>query len=123
VRDVLFCGDDFFAFEEDFEIELDFILFEVELFDDLLFEADLFMDELFEDELLLAELLVLNVLLLLLDKTGIIFLRVVMVFLDLDFDVVLGISFSSFPAIFLISGLVILTLLALFDTVILVDGA
>jgi hypothetical protein len=129
VRDELFGGDDFFALEElDFEIELDFILPEDELFEELLFEDDLFMDELLEDELLEDELfadepLVLDALLLLLEKTGVIFLRVVLVFLDFEFDVVFGMLLSSFSCFFLISGLVILTLLALPDLVLFVDGA
>jgi hypothetical protein len=124
VRDELFGGDDFFAREElDFEIELDFILFEDELFDELLFEEELFADELLEDELFTEELFVFGASLLPLERTLVIFLRVVMVFLDFELDVVFGISLSSFSSFFPISGLVILTLLALLDSVTFVDGA
>jgi hypothetical protein len=129
VRDELFGGDDFFALEElDFEIELDFILPEDELFEELLFEDDLFMDELLEDELLedellTEELLVFGASLLLFEIMRVIFPRVVLVFLDLDFDAVFGMLLSSFSCFFLISGLVILTLLVLPDLVTFVDGA
>ena len=91
---MFFGGDDVFGLEElDFEIEIDFIFFEDELFEELLFEDVLW---------------VLLALLLLPEMTLVIFPRVVRVFLDLVVVDVLGIFLIS--VLFVFSGLIVFTL-------------
>lgn len=101
-REELFGGDVFLTFEDvfGFEIELDFIFFVEELFEDVLFEELLFFD--------------------LLERILVILPRVVLVFLGLVFVVVFGIFLTSFSLF--ISELVILTLLVFSDSLIFVAG-